>query len=131
MVKCPICGREYDSAEFCPECGIKLEQPRESQSAQEGQGYTHTQDDKGKLLSTWDFVLMELVARVPILNLVLFCVWSFSSEANLTRRNWARSRLIWVAIGLALSVLAVAGVIIMGLFVGVTVSDFINWVLYE
>ncbi|MPN62684.1 hypothetical protein SDC9_210437 [bioreactor metagenome] len=35
----------------------------------------------------------------------MFCVWGFGGDANETKRNWARSRLIWLGIGVALSII--------------------------
>ena len=56
------------------------------------------------VIGTGEFTLMELIARIPIVNLVMFCVWGFSGDTNENKRNWARSRLIWVGIGVALAI---------------------------
>ena len=113
MIKCPICGSEYqDTASFCTECGTKLnaEQPKTAPTGE----YVHTSEQDSKPLSMWDFTLMELVARIPIVNLVLFFVWGFSKDTNQNRRNWSRARLIWAAIGLVLSVVGIAAALVFG-----------------
>lgn len=53
------------------------------------------------------FTLMELVARLPVVNLILYCIWGFGSDVNPNKKNWARSRLIWLGISLGLSILAI------------------------
>ena len=113
MIKCPICGSEYqDNAAFCTECGTKLnsEQPKTAPTGE----YMHSTQQDTKALSMWDFTLMELVARIPIVNLVLFFVWGFSKDTNENRRNWSRARLIWAAIGLVLSTVGIAAALVFG-----------------
>ena len=51
------------------------------------------------------FFLMDLVSMIPLLNIVLLLVWSFADNTNPNRRNLARARLIWVAIGIVCSIL--------------------------
>ena len=113
MIKCPICGREHeDTASFCTECGVKLnsQQPK---SAPTGE-YMHSAEADSKPLSMWEFTLMELIARIPVVNLVLFFVWGFSKDTNENRKNWSRSRLIWAAISLVLSILGIAAALVFG-----------------
>ncbi len=113
MTKCPICGREYDdNTSFCTDCGVKLnhEQPTYAPAGEGGAAPTGSSEP----LSMGSFMLMELVARVPILNIVMMFIWSFSGDTNINRKNWARARLIWVAIGLVVSVLAIAAALVLG-----------------
>ena len=59
----------------------------------------------GAPLSVGQFFLMDLVSMIPLLNIVLLLVWSFADNTNPNRRNLARARLIWVAIGIVCSIL--------------------------
>ena len=61
-------------------------------------------------MSTGQFFLMDLLSAIPLVNIIVFIIWSFSDSVNLNRRNWARARLIWIGIGLAL--LAIIAIII-------------------
>lgn len=116
---CSNCGRDNDAGTvFCIHCGAKQPAPA-SQSAggaygeappqQNGQPYggpvSAAASQDASVISTGEFTLMELLARIPIVNLVMFCVWGFSGDTNENKRNWARSRLIWMGIGLALGII--------------------------
>lgn len=56
-------------------------------------------------LTTGAFLCMDLLMLVPILNVVLLILWGFGGDANINRRNWARSRLVWIGIGLGIMIL--------------------------
>ncbi|MEA5058689.1 MAG: zinc ribbon domain-containing protein [Clostridia bacterium] len=108
---CPNCGKENDfGTVFCIGCGAKMPEIP-SQSANGAYGETppqqsvYPQQATSGVLGVGEFTLMELIARIPIVNLVMFCVWGFGGDANETKRNWARSRLIWLGIGVALSII--------------------------
>ena len=58
---------------------------------------------------------MELVTKVPILRIVMYCVWGFSADTNENRKNWSRAQLIWAAIGI---VFTVAGIALFALVAG-------------
>lgn len=49
----------------------------------------------GGPLSVGQFLLMLVVFSIPVLNLVMFLIWSFSPNAGTVRRNLARAMLIW------------------------------------
>lgn len=133
MIKCPKCGKEYrDDAVFCTDCGIRLHET----TAPTGENYHNaavpgavlTPDSKP--LSMWDFFLMELVTKIPILRIVLYCVWGFSQDTNENRKNWSRAQLIWLAIGIVFFVICIA---LLGLLAGTTatiigtIADYLNF----
>lgn len=55
-------------------------------------------------LTMGQFLLQDLICLIPIANIVMLIIWSFSDDANTNRKNWARARLIWLGIGIALSI---------------------------
>lgn len=64
-----------------------------------------TAPDLAQPLTTGQYMLMDLLMAVPVVNLVMLIVWGFSEASNINRKNWARSRLIWLGIGLGISIL--------------------------
>lgn len=110
---CPNCGKDNDAGTvFCINCGSKIPAAQSSDAAygeappqQNGQFYPAASRSDSAVLSMGEFTLMELIARIPIVNLVMFCVWGFGSDTNENKRNWARSRLIWLGIGVALTII--------------------------
>lgn len=137
MIKCPKCGREYrDDAVFCTDCGIRLHEQytatnadacadsdQHAYTAPTGEAYHKSAPSApgapsdGRVLSMWDYFLMELVTKIPILRIVMCCVWGFSADTNENRRNWSRAQLIWAAIGIVFSVVCVS---ILALLAGTT-----------
>jgi hypothetical protein len=54
--------------------------------------------DKVKPLQTWKFVGMLIITGIPIINLIMVLVWSFSGGFNKNTRSFARAVLIlWIA----------------------------------
>ena len=56
-------------------------------------------------MSTGQFLLQELICMIPVVNLVMLLIWSFSDGTNTNRKNWSRSRLILVGIGFVLTII--------------------------
>jgi len=54
----------------------------------------HVNDDKEKPLSIGQFMVIELISLVPILNLIVMLIWAFGSNINTNKRNCSRARLI-------------------------------------
>lgn len=61
-------------------------------------------------VSVGDWMLSMLLVCIPIVGIVMLLVWAFGSSANLSKKNWARASLLWVLIGIALSVVFGASV---------------------
>ena len=93
---CPVCRKEVPAdAIFCGECGYNFNTgtspytiPPQSAAAVE---------DTSPLKMS-DYLLMFLVACIPLVNLILLLIWSFSSGVNVNRRNYSRAYLIITAI---------------------------------
>jgi hypothetical protein len=45
-------------------------------------------------LSVTDFVIMFLLASIPVVNLVVLFILAFGSDGNLNKRNFARAALL-------------------------------------
>ncbi len=116
MKICPNCKAAcQDDDRFCMKCGEPFPE-NTAESAVPGAeqkppvyqppvGYAHYQKEEEHIgVGLW--VLYDLIMMIPIVNLIMLFVWGFgSAEKNKTFRNWAKAQLIWIAIGLVLSIL--------------------------
>lgn len=72
-------------------------------------------EDRSKPFSTGGFFLVQLAMIIPVLNIILLLVFALSNSTNMNLQNWSRAMLIFVAIGLLVSILAgVLGVTVIG-----------------
>jgi len=56
--------------------------------------------------SVGSWVLALFLFFIPIVNIVYLLMLAFGSGGSATKKNWAKAGLIWLAIGLVLSVIA-------------------------
>ncbi len=66
-------------------------------------GYNNRQNDQVITLGEWLITL--ILMAIPIVNIVLLFVWGFSDSTPLSKKNYARASLIFMAIGIILSML--------------------------
>ncbi len=52
-----------------------------------------------------DWVITILVLAIPIVNLVMLFVWGFGGGTNPSKANFAKASLVWMAIGIILTVI--------------------------
>ncbi|MFT4846226.1 MAG: hypothetical protein ACJAZC_000700 [Cryomorphaceae bacterium] len=53
--------------------------------------------------SVTDWVITLLITYIPLVNIIMLLIWAFDSETALSKKNWAKARLIWILIGFAVS----------------------------
>ncbi len=58
-------------------------------------------------ISLGEWILILLLMSIPCVNIILCIVWGFGKQGNITKRNFCRAQLIFVAIGAALSLIMV------------------------
>jgi heme/copper-type cytochrome/quinol oxidase subunit 2 len=51
-----------------------------------------------------DWMITLLLSFLPIVNIVMLFVWSFGSNTNPSKANWAKATLIWMLIGIVLAI---------------------------
>ena len=56
-------------------------------------------------MSVSEWLLTIIVLAIPLVNIVLYLYWSYSSSGNLNRRNYCRASLIIFLIALGIAVL--------------------------
>ncbi len=83
-------------------------------------------NDKGNLikpLSIGAYIGMFILLAIPIVNLIMLLVWSFSDTVNINKKHFAIASLILLLIGI---LLAIGGVILM-LTMGESFYQFYFW----
>lgn len=107
---CKKCGGKIESyASHCPFCG----EPLATNNVQAT--YTASNSNQvGEHKSVGSWILTYIVTCIPLVNLIMLCIWAFGSESkkNPTFRNWARAQFVIAIIGVVLVVIMMAVVII-------------------
>jgi uncharacterized OB-fold protein len=138
-MNCQNCHTEVGpEAAFCIYCGTKIakseETPLQADSEYHGsssvthvspagveaaavQNHTTYADMGDQPLGVGKYLLMWLVASIPIVNIIMMIVWSVSSK-NKNQKNFAIAALIWFVIITVLTVMftAVLGLVLPGLY---------------
>lgn len=57
------------------------------------------------VVTVGDWVLTLFLMIIPIVNIVLLLMWAFGRSINPSKSNWAKAALIWLVIGLVLSLI--------------------------
>lgn len=122
---CPNCGaNNADQTKFCVACGARFEEqtppppppPVYQQPQQNYQSQANYQqppyqqpvpavDPRTMPLTTGQFMIMDLLMMIPIVNLIILFVWGFSSTENENRKSWCKAKLIWMLIGIGITVI--------------------------
>lgn len=65
------------------------------------------------IVTMGDWVITILLSGIPIVNIVMLCVWAFGSGTPVSKKNYAKAQLIFVAIGVVLMILLWGSIIAM------------------
>ncbi len=71
---------------------------QEIQSAPMGQ-------EESKVVSVGEWLLMTLVAGLPLIGIIMLFVWAFGSGQNPNKSNYAKAMLIWIAVAIVLGII--------------------------
>lgn len=52
-----------------------------------------------------NWILTLIITMIPILNIIMLFVWSFSRSTNPTKANWAKAMLILIAVWIILGLI--------------------------
>lgn len=52
-----------------------------------------------------DWLVTLLLTAIPFVNIILLIVWAFSSNTNLNKKNYSKAMLIFMSIGIVLTIL--------------------------
>ena len=117
-----------DGSRFCKECGTAVEatappQPAApapvapppsaysapyaapAQPAPAPSYYAPAQQPTWPPVSVGQYIGMMIVSGIPLIGFIMLLVWSFGSQVNPSKKNYARAILILMLIGLAICIL--------------------------
>lgn len=102
---CNHCGASVgEDDRFCTVCGKSI-------TAGDGAEQLHGESRKKEQphldtepITVGGYLIMFLVMCIPVVNLVILLLWAFGKNGNVNRRNFSRAALIYIAIGIALTV---------------------------
>jgi hypothetical protein len=63
-----------------------------------------SEDNNSRPLSTGEWFLTLFILGIPLVGIVMYFVWAFGA-GNVSRANFCRAGLIWLAIGITLAML--------------------------
>lgn len=66
----------------------------------------NNRDNLVKPLSIGAYIGMFILLMIPIVNLIMILVWSFSDSVNINKKHFAIAQLILILIGIVLSIVA-------------------------
>ncbi|CAI8349101.1 MAG: Uncharacterised protein [Polaribacter sp. SA4-10] len=67
--------------------------------------------NENKTMSVGDWIITMIVTAIPLVGFIMLFVWAFSSDTNLSKKNWAKAALIFYAIIMVLYFLFFASII--------------------
>lgn len=59
-------------------------------------------------ISIGDWMLTIFLLAIPVINIIMLFVWAFSGETPVSKANFAKATLIWMAIIIVLSLIGLA-----------------------
>ena len=76
-----------------------------------------------EIVTVGEWFIAMLLTIIPLVNIILLFVWAFGSNTKMSKSNWAKSQLIWMAIGFIIIILF--GILFFTFFAGI-----INYLKY-
>ncbi len=118
--QCYDCGANIEDTDvYCRQCGKPVEAETNTQhtdkTVQDAQNMQNDTWEKAKEqdaaeiqddtpLSFGTYMLLFLLMIIPVVNIVLLCMWAFGKRVNTNKRNFSRAALVYMAIGIVLSI---------------------------
>lgn len=73
---------------------------------------------KSETVTVGDWLITLLIGAIPLVNLIMLCVWAFGGGTPPSKANFAKATLLWLVLSVLLSVLLylVMGLSVLALF---------------
>ncbi|MBR0447872.1 MAG: zinc ribbon domain-containing protein [Clostridia bacterium] len=143
MKTCPKCGIALaDEVGFCTACGTAVAAPQPAAPAEPAYvppvyvppanpvSYAPPAEEKKNVISVGGWMGRDLIPCIPIVGgiiyFIMLWVWASKKSNEDSFRNWAKSRLIWMAIGAGIGLL----VVILMFVLGFSAADLMDEVMH-
>lgn len=63
----------------------------------------YTENNREEVMSVGDWMLILIVLAIPIVNIIAYLIWAFSSDTNKNKQNFSRATLAFVPIWILLA----------------------------
>lgn len=57
------------------------------------------------VVSIGEWVITMIIMMIPLINLIMLFVWAFGSGTSESKANWAKASLIFMLVGIVISIL--------------------------
>ncbi len=52
-----------------------------------------------------DWIITLILMAIPLVNIIMLCIWAFGGNAPVSKANWAKASLIFMVIGFVLMIM--------------------------
>lgn len=109
--KCERCGQDAGEKDvYCVNCGSLLKECQGENQTVEKES-VRSQTGNQAPLTLGDYMFIGLILLIPVVNIVILLIWALDKHGNLNRRNLAKAGLIYLGIGIALSIVLGIGLV--------------------
>ena len=129
MAICTKCKANIpDGKRFCSKCGSPVGNARadvqkttrpEPAPATRAAGNAPPYGSSYAVMSVGAYVGSSILMSIPVIGLIISLVWAFVSCSNQNKRNFARAYLIFLLIGIAISLLGFLSMIFLTSSIGI------------
>lgn len=57
------------------------------------------------VVSLVDWIITLIIIAIPVINIIMLCVWAFGNRTAKSKSNWAKANLIFMLIGVILLII--------------------------
>ena len=57
------------------------------------------------VVSLVDWIITLIITAIPVINIIMLCVWAFGNWTAKSKSNWAKANLIFMLIGVILLII--------------------------